>query len=277
VESHWLHYSTHLLLNLTSRSPDYDRVLFEALTDCEYKEYNLDLAANQYSLGMMPLFSQSLSQNFDEAGSQLEADPTGAGGVRATQTTLFSNTQSALTAFGSGNPAFTWMELGPTFSQTGGERQARPTQKAAAPNIRRPTFSATPGTQSANAGAVVPSIGASTSGSTSAASSSGSTSGSTSGGNFAIPAPRGRRGMPGSRPSGATQSYYQHTAAHLRKQRKRETWHEKHRSVRRQNISMIRKYRTGELPDVQIKPSEILLPLQVGYCFVGDVSIYTLR
>jgi len=37
VEAQWLHYSTNLLLNLTTKSPDYDRVLFEALTDCEFK------------------------------------------------------------------------------------------------------------------------------------------------------------------------------------------------------------------------------------------------
>ncbi len=71
VEPAWLHYSTYLLLSLTSRSPDFERVLFDPLTDCEFKEYNLDFTWQQRSFShMTPLFSQSQSLSQDILGEQ---------------------------------------------------------------------------------------------------------------------------------------------------------------------------------------------------------------
>ena len=41
VEESWLNYATRLLLQLTTRSPNFDRELFDALTDCEFKEVHI--------------------------------------------------------------------------------------------------------------------------------------------------------------------------------------------------------------------------------------------
>ncbi|PRP75851.1 DNA-dependent protein kinase subunit [Planoprotostelium fungivorum] len=48
TETHWIHYSTLLLMKLTARSPDYDRLLFDRpLSDAPYREINIE--TNQHS------------------------------------------------------------------------------------------------------------------------------------------------------------------------------------------------------------------------------------
>src|SRR5690349_6202259 len=41
-ESYWLNCVTPLLLQLSQKSPDYERVLFDALADSEFKEMTID-------------------------------------------------------------------------------------------------------------------------------------------------------------------------------------------------------------------------------------------
>ena len=66
VESQWLHYY-NLLLNLTTRSPDYDRVLYEPLTDCEFKARNFLFtlnSANNYYQGVQRGFLVPAAQHW---------------------------------------------------------------------------------------------------------------------------------------------------------------------------------------------------------------------
>jgi hypothetical protein len=69
VEKNWLNVSTKLLLNLTKKSPDFARVLFEPLANCEFKEYRIDtsfnrfsklLSYNLFSIPMTPMFSSQI-------------------------------------------------------------------------------------------------------------------------------------------------------------------------------------------------------------------------
>ena len=46
IEENWLHFSTRLVLQLTARSPDFERVFFEPLTEAEFKEYHIDTSFN---------------------------------------------------------------------------------------------------------------------------------------------------------------------------------------------------------------------------------------
>jgi DNA-dependent protein kinase catalytic subunit len=55
VEEQWLNFSTRLLLQLTKKSPDYSRTLFDPLTGSEWREKRIDTTYR--SVPMTPLFS----------------------------------------------------------------------------------------------------------------------------------------------------------------------------------------------------------------------------
>jgi hypothetical protein len=104
VESSWLHYATYLLLSQTTRSPDFERyrynlnteytcgrslthgvdvhrTLFDPLTDCEFKEYNLDFSGQGHSFShMTPFYSQG-SQQSQSQGSMDDLSASQDGGT----------------------------------------------------------------------------------------------------------------------------------------------------------------------------------------------------
>jgi DNA-dependent protein kinase catalytic subunit len=60
TESHYLSYSTNLLLEKTSKSPDYNRFIFEnPLSECSFREYNLTPDWRRRHEMMTPLFVES--------------------------------------------------------------------------------------------------------------------------------------------------------------------------------------------------------------------------
>lgn len=66
VESSWVQSASELLLCLTSHSPDYDIVLFDALSeDTQLFEYQIDHAWSNRSLPMTPLFSTQSQMDMD--------------------------------------------------------------------------------------------------------------------------------------------------------------------------------------------------------------------
>lgn len=90
VEGEWLSSSSHLLLALTQRSPDYDRTLFDKpLSDMPFREYSIDPSWQSKAIPLTPLFAAS------QPGSQDEFYDAGNGMLRPTQTPLFSATQTA--------------------------------------------------------------------------------------------------------------------------------------------------------------------------------------
>jgi DNA-dependent protein kinase catalytic subunit len=60
TESHYLSYSTNLLLEKTSNSPDYNRFIFDnPLNECNFREYNLTPDWRRRHEMMTPLFVES--------------------------------------------------------------------------------------------------------------------------------------------------------------------------------------------------------------------------
>ncbi|CAI8051260.1 DNA-dependent protein kinase catalytic subunit [Geodia barretti] len=102
TERHFLYNSTNLLLELTSRSPDYDRSIFDQpLSDCKFEEYKgIDLSWQQRYSQMTPLFAATLSSQTGQTQTDYggTVGSIGAVGLRATQRSVeFTPTQGKLT------------------------------------------------------------------------------------------------------------------------------------------------------------------------------------
>ncbi|XP_004680100.1 PREDICTED: DNA-dependent protein kinase catalytic subunit [Condylura cristata] len=101
IEMHFLSLATDFLLEMTSMSPDYSNLMFEhPLSECEFQEYTIDSDWRLRSTVLTPMFietqaSQSAPQNRTPEGS-LSAQGISARQIRATQQqTDFTPTQNA--------------------------------------------------------------------------------------------------------------------------------------------------------------------------------------
>ncbi|EDO34280.1 predicted protein, partial [Nematostella vectensis] len=105
TEQQYLSYTTNLVLHLTSFSPDFERLMFEQpLSECKFEEYPIDYSWQQRHVVMTPLFAatQGSTQSHSQGGS---LEP---GALRATQLRVeFSPTmdQSLSQAFDWLNPS----------------------------------------------------------------------------------------------------------------------------------------------------------------------------
>eukprot|EP00731_Ephydatia_muelleri_P028749 Em0020g393a len=105
TERYFLHNSTNLLLELTSRSPDFTRSIFDQpLSECKFQDKSIDLSWQQRHLQMTPLFAATLaSQTGMTQQDEAVPEPAEGGGIRATQQAglAFTPTQEA--------GGYTWM------------------------------------------------------------------------------------------------------------------------------------------------------------------------
>ncbi|XP_064405997.1 DNA-dependent protein kinase catalytic subunit-like isoform X2 [Halichondria panicea] len=97
TERQFLYNSTNLLLELTSRSPDFNRSVFDdPLSECKFEEYRgLDISWQQRHLTLTPMFAATLASS---PGGTLQTEQSlgGSLGLRATQQSLaFTPTQEA--------------------------------------------------------------------------------------------------------------------------------------------------------------------------------------
>ncbi|KAG5837285.1 hypothetical protein ANANG_G00237680 [Anguilla anguilla] len=114
TEARFLSLATNLLLELTSRSPDYSRPLFEyPLSDCKFQEYVIDSNWRHRSTVLTPMFAETLATQAASASPSASPSQDGAaspnwvpgGQLRATQATLeFTPTQTA-----GRRKAFNWL------------------------------------------------------------------------------------------------------------------------------------------------------------------------
>lgn len=66
VENEYLSYATNLLLEKTSKSPDYNRLIYESpLSECTFREYNLSADWKMRHEMMTPLFVDTISSSLD--------------------------------------------------------------------------------------------------------------------------------------------------------------------------------------------------------------------
>lgn len=84
VEEKWLGFASSLLLHLSSKSPDYEHFLFDALKQTEFKEYHID-----------PSIQSSFQVSYFSTGPQIDVSSTegNSGEIRATQIPQFPSTQ----------------------------------------------------------------------------------------------------------------------------------------------------------------------------------------
>ncbi|XP_044600073.2 DNA-dependent protein kinase catalytic subunit [Equus asinus] len=110
IEAHFLSLATDFLLEMTSVSPDYSNPMFEhPLSECEFQEYTIDSDWRFRSTVLTPMFietqaSQSALQTRTQEGS-LSARGVMAGQIRATQQQYdFTPTQNT-----DGRSSFNWL------------------------------------------------------------------------------------------------------------------------------------------------------------------------
>ncbi|XP_078072249.1 DNA-dependent protein kinase catalytic subunit isoform X3 [Mustelus asterias] len=91
IETQYLSIATNVLLEMTSRSPDYCREMFEyPLSECKFQEYSIDSSWHQRSRILTPLFVETQVSPGSIRSSSQEASAAGqksiAGQIRATLT-----------------------------------------------------------------------------------------------------------------------------------------------------------------------------------------------
>ncbi|XP_027746012.1 DNA-dependent protein kinase catalytic subunit isoform X2 [Empidonax traillii] len=110
IETQYLSLITNFLLEMTSKSPDYSRKIFEhPLSECKFQDFVIDSSWRYRSTVLTPMFvgtqaSQSIHRNLSQERS-LSASGSVGGQVRATQRQYeFTPTQHA-----SGRSSFNWL------------------------------------------------------------------------------------------------------------------------------------------------------------------------
>uniref|UniRef100_F6UGH4 DNA-dependent protein kinase catalytic subunit n=1 Tax=Xenopus tropicalis TaxID=8364 RepID=F6UGH4_XENTR len=109
IEKHYLSLATNLLLEMTSKSPDYLRKMFEhPLSECKFQDYTIDSSWRLRSTVLTPMFVETqLSQSMQRSRMQgtMEADEPEGGQLRATQQHFqFTPTQNI-----GGRSSFNWL------------------------------------------------------------------------------------------------------------------------------------------------------------------------
>ncbi|EGG13650.1 DNA-dependent protein kinase subunit [Cavenderia fasciculata] len=238
TENQWLGYSCCLLFQLCSRSSDFSKLVFEKpLSECTFKEYQLDSSWQSRTSNMNPLFSSSQ----DDSASQMMMMDTDQG-IRSTQAPQFTLTQSSFSQFyPSGNSSLSQdvdMITGSNYSQQHSQQQQQKKQ------LPKPTSS---------------------SGKPSAGQKGGS-------GAFKQPAPVDGKYMElrnrfkkneGNNTNESSANANVFARMQVKFNKEREAYIERAKKARENQVTMFRKYRSGELPDIQIKLQEIVRPLQL--------------
>ncbi|XP_052761107.1 DNA-dependent protein kinase catalytic subunit-like isoform X2 [Mya arenaria] len=246
TEQQYLSYATNLLLEMTSKSPDYQREIFEhPLSACKFSDYSVKSSWRHRHAAMTPLFATQASQS-----QAMETDDQSVG-VRATQDVAqFSQTQdpgaqkgpynwltqSSLDTFAEGS-SFTLMDTQQSQSSlmfTVGTGDPRKTV------ARRPK--AGPGFGNQKLGAAKTST------------SSGKKDEPDGGSDIYR---LKRRFL---KDAEQTRVFFAKRQTRLKEMR--EIAHQEQQARRESQVTMYRKYRSGDLPDIQIKFSYIIAPLQ---------------
>ena len=105
TEREYLSYSTNLILERTSKSPDYNRFIYEnPLSECTFREYNLSADWRRRHEMMTPLFVDTqMTESMDQYGVVQASQSSN---LRLTQQTLqFQPTQDIF----SGQSVYNWL------------------------------------------------------------------------------------------------------------------------------------------------------------------------
>ncbi|XP_041364232.1 DNA-dependent protein kinase catalytic subunit-like [Gigantopelta aegis] len=245
TEQQYLSYATNLLLEMTSKSPDYQREIFEhPLSECKFQEYSVQSSWRQHHVVMTPLFAAT------QASQSMDVDTVDStdGRLRATQTVQ----QFTQTVADGSHAPFNWLTQSSldTYAETSSLSSAE----------SRSSLLFTVGSQGSQQ-------------------MSGSKAWSRGAGS--------RFGQRPARPKAGTSTKKEESSKddeiwrlkrrflkdqevsrmyfvkqNIRLKRLREEKMKEQQMRRESQVTMYRKYRTGELPDIQLKFSYIIAPLQ---------------
>ncbi|ESO96748.1 hypothetical protein LOTGIDRAFT_143667, partial [Lottia gigantea] len=242
TEQQYLSYATNLLLEMTTKSPDYQREIFEhPLSECRFQEFSVKSSWKQRHAAMTPLFAATIStvsESMEGVEDSLD------GGVRATQDVQFTATQdagsnapfnwltgSSLDTYGdygsmssSETPSSLLFSVGTSGSQSTNKRQSK-----AGFGLRRQTIVKQLGHAPKSEGML----------------------------NKSDTVWKLRRRFQKDKDD---RLFFMKKNVRLRKREEERLMEQKSR--RENQVTMYRKYRTGDLPDIQIKHSYIIAPLQ---------------
>ncbi|XP_076075287.1 DNA-dependent protein kinase catalytic subunit-like [Mytilus galloprovincialis] len=244
TEQYFLSYATNLVLEMTSKSPDYQREIFELpLEDCKFQDLSVKSSWRHRHAAMTPLFATTLATQTDmEEGESMSVN------VRATQQDVqFSATQDASRA------PFNWLtqsslDTFTDFSSVGTETSSSlmftvgTADMAARASIHRPSLKPRSGFGKSRPGAQVKKQEKA---------------------NEEDDADKSeffRLKRRFKRDDEKTRVYF--AKKNIRVQQMREMVKAEQKSKRESQVTMYRKYRIGDLPDIQIKYSYIIAPLQ---------------
>ncbi|EDV28309.1 uncharacterized protein TRIADDRAFT_20924, partial [Trichoplax adhaerens] len=250
AESEFLSYSTNLILELTSRSPDYKLSIFDRpLSECKFHDYNVNYSWQYRHAMMTPLFaatqlgSQGSMASFSLSGSSSTDEHL----LRATQSTnlQFTPTQdtdarnwldpSSVDKSIQSYAAFLQQSLSSTSSETSSTLLFLSSKSPRQRPLQMKPLSKDFGQQKLSS-------------ETASQPQSQSVSQPSSSLNHLR-----RRYI---------KSEMANNAFYAKRERRKKQLREQQKIARENKVVMYRKYRDGELPDIQIKHSELIAPFQ---------------
>lgn len=243
IEDNWLKYSTHLMLSLCANSPDYDRELFPSLTNAQFHDYQIDCSWQNRSLPMSPMFSSQSLSLFDL--DDMDVEMSGDEDMASSQDS--DDSDVVMSSPRSERSQIRFTATVASGSQDQGRSQfATPTSQTLAALSSDGTYGVSP----------LSSSQASTPGQFSFAAP---LSTPRPGGKATVSVLRRFAKQTVSSPQAPSGSF---DRMQLLKQKRSRERRKLLAERRRNRITMLRTYRTGDLPDVQIKPKEVIQPLQ---------------
>ncbi|XP_056017774.1 DNA-dependent protein kinase catalytic subunit-like isoform X2 [Ostrea edulis] len=240
TEKQFLSYATNLILEMTSKSPDYQREVFESpLEDCKFQDYNVKSSWKQRHAAMTPLFANTMATQ-----SVMEEGESFSGEIRATQDIQqFTATQDA------SKVPFNWLtgsslDTFTDYSSVGSETSSSllftvGTQDMALRARLKPSRKPGPG------------FGKSRPGTSKHIETTSKD---------AQDSEMHRLKRRFLRDEEQSKAYF--VKRHTRLEKMREEALREQKSRREHQVTMYRKYRKGDLPDIQIKYSYLIAPLQ---------------
>ncbi|XP_027045855.1 DNA-dependent protein kinase catalytic subunit-like [Pocillopora damicornis] len=248
-EIQYLSYTTNLILHLTSLSPDYGCLMFEQpLSECRFEEYQINYSWQKRYLAMTPLFAAtqgSCGSAMTPTQESMSVD--GLPGLRATQNIQFTPTQDQ-----GRSQAFDWLNP----SQ---ESNLHPSQSFALASTQAQSLLLFSTSQSPKRGKMLKPVPGDFGGQKLSQGSSSQDSSQ----QFRDPNEKKeilklkRRFL---KDQSQTSTFFAKQA--IKRNKIREQAIERQKAAREGAIVMYRKYRSGDLPDIQIKFSELIAPLQ---------------
>ncbi|XP_052262779.1 DNA-dependent protein kinase catalytic subunit-like isoform X1 [Dreissena polymorpha] len=247
TEQQYLSYATNLLLEMTSKSPDYQREIFKMpLSECKFSEYQVKSSWRHRHAAMTPMFATQTGQ------TQMEVDDESVA-IRATQEAA-QFTQTVEQGINKG--PFNWLTqssldtfaVTSTFTMETAASQSSllftvGTGEPKKPSLRRPK----PGT-----GFGQTKLGA--------AESKASGAGGDNQGEAASTSELFRLKRRFLKDNEQSRVFFAKRQTRIKEMR--EVARHEQQVRRESHVTMYRKYRSGDLPDVQIKYSYIIAPLQ---------------